>query len=124
MGNIRNVGQISVTVRDLSRAITFYRDVLELEYIWETNGMAFFQCGEARLMLAVPENSDFEHPSSVVYYNVDDINGAYHDLVSRGVVFKGPPHEIGKLGDHTIMMAFFSDSEGNVVAIQSEIPIK
>lgn len=124
MGRIRNIGQISVTVHDLSRAIPFYRDVLGLQYIWETNGMAFFQCGEVRMMLSVPENSEFDHPSSVVYYNVDDISETFNDLVARGVVFKGTPHEIGKLGDRTIMMAFFSDSEGNLAAIQSEILTK
>ena len=124
MGRIRNVGQISVTVHDLSRAIPFYRDVLGLQYIWETNGMAFFQCGEVRMMLSVPENSEFDHPSSVVYYNVDDISETFNDLVARGVVFQGTPHEIGKLGDRTIMMAFFSDSEGNLAAIQSEILTK
>ncbi|WP_083511961.1 VOC family protein [Alicyclobacillus acidiphilus] len=122
MVGITKLGQVSITVRDLSRAVAFYRDVLELQYIWETNGMAFFQCGEVRLMLSLPENSEFDHPSSVLYYNVEDINETYNDLRSRGVEFKGKPHEIGKLGDNTIMMAFFSDTEGNVVAIQSETP--
>jgi cation transporter-like permease len=52
---------------------------------------------------------------------VDNINEAYNDQVSLGVVFKGKPHEIGKLGDRSIMMPFFNDTEGNLVAIQSEI---
>jgi len=54
--------------------------------------------------------------------NVEDIDESYHDLLSKGVMFKGKPHEIGKLDDRTIMMAFLSDTEGNLVAIQSEIP--
>lgn len=120
MANITKLGQVSITVRDLSRAVAFYRDVLEMQYIWETNGMAFFQCGEVRLMLSLPENSEFDHPSSVLYYNVEDINETYNDLLSRGVEFQSKPHEIGKLSDNTIMMAFFSDTEGNLVAIQSE----
>lgn len=126
MATISKLGQVSIAVRDLSRAVAFYRDVLELQYIWETNGMAFFQCGEVRLMLSLPENSEFnaDHQSSVLYYTVEDINEAYDDLLSKGVVFKGKPHEIGKLGDRTIMMAFFSDTEGNLVAIQSETPTK
>lgn len=126
MKNIRNIGQVSVNVQDLSRAVAFYRDVLGLQYIWETNGMAFFQCSEVRLMLTLPENQDstFGDQTSVIYYNVHDINEAYNDLVLQGVVFKGKPHEIGKLGDRSIMMAFFNDTEGNLVAIQSEVPIK
>lgn len=120
---IHNVGQISIPVRNLARAVTFYRDVLGLQYIWETNGMAFFQCGGVRLMLSLPENQEFsfDGQNSVIYYNVNDINEAYDELISQGVVFKGKPHEIGKLGDRTIMMAFLSDTEGNLVAIQSEV---
>lgn len=126
MKNIRNIGQVSVAVKDLSRAVVFYRDVLGLKYIWETNGMAFFQCGEVRLMLSLPEKraASSGEQTSVIYYNVEDINVAYDDLVSRGAEFKGKPHEIGKLGDYSIIMAFFNDTEGNLVAIQSEVPTK
>lgn len=83
--------------------------------------MAFFMCGDVRLMLSIPEKPEFDHPSSVLYYNVDDIHEAYEALSSRGVIFRGEPHEIGKLGDRTIYMAFYSDSEGNTLAIQSEV---
>lgn len=119
---IQKVGQVSINVRDLQRAIAFYRDVLELQYVWQTNGMAFFTCGEVRLMLGTPEDPNFDHPSSVLYYSVDDIQAAFHVLSTRGVVFHGPSHEIGKLGDIAVWMAFFTDSEGNTVAIQSEVP--
>ncbi|QQE79131.1 VOC family protein [Alicyclobacillus sp. SO9] len=122
---VRNIGQVSISVQDLQRAIAFYRDVLGLEYIWETGGMAFFQCGEVRLMLTVPEGEDTPSgdQTSVIYYNVDDINETYNHLVSQGVVFKGEPHEIGKLGDRSILMAFLNDTEGNLMAIQAEVPI-
>lgn len=33
MTKIRSVGQISITVHDLSRAVGFYRDVLELPIV-------------------------------------------------------------------------------------------
>lgn len=39
---IRKIGQVSITVEDTAKAVSFYRDALGLSYIWETNGMAFF----------------------------------------------------------------------------------
>lgn len=64
MGNVRNIGQVSIAVSNLSRAVAFYRDILELQYIWETDGMAFFQCGEVRLMLSLPESKEFNFKPS------------------------------------------------------------
>ncbi|MCL6599931.1 MAG: VOC family protein, partial [Alicyclobacillus macrosporangiidus] len=53
--NIEKVGQISVNVHDLQRAVVFYRDTLELPLIWQGPNMAFFACGDLRLYLSVPE---------------------------------------------------------------------
>lgn len=124
MTKLHSVGQVSVTVHDVDRAVTFYRDLLELPFVWQTTRMAFFMCGDVRLMLSVPEKSEFDHPGSVIYYAVDDIHEAYDQLRSKGVEFSDEPHEIGKLGDVTVYMAFFKDSEGNTLAIQSEVPVK
>lgn len=124
MTKLHSIGQVSVTVHDVDRAVKFYRDVLGLPFVWQTNGMAFFMCGDVRLMLSVPEGPEFDGPGSVIYYAVDDIYQAYEDLGSKGVAFKGVPHEIGKLGDVTVYMAFFNDTEGNLLAIQSEVTAK
>jgi catechol 2,3-dioxygenase-like lactoylglutathione lyase family enzyme len=121
MTKLHSVGQVSITVHDLDRAVEFYRDVLELPFVWQTNGMAFFICGNVRLMLSVPERPEFDHPGSVIYYTVDDIHRAYNELRLKGVEFHGEPHEIGKLRNVTVSMAFFNDPEGNMLAIQSEV---
>jgi len=120
MTKLRGVGQVSITVHNVDRAVKFYRDVLELPFVWQTTGMAFFMCGDVRLMLSVPEGPEFDHHGSVIYYAVNDIQEAYDDLRSKGVEFTRPPHEIGKLGDVTVYMAFFHDSENNLLAIQAE----
>jgi methylmalonyl-CoA/ethylmalonyl-CoA epimerase len=40
-------------VTDLARAVTFYRDVLGLRFLFRAPpGLAFLQCGEVRLMLS------------------------------------------------------------------------
>ena len=73
---IRNIGQIAINTHDVERAIGFYRDSLGLEFLFRAGPLAFFMCGDVRIMLAVAESSEFDHPSSILYFRVDDINAS------------------------------------------------
>ncbi len=121
---IEKLGQISVNVGDVPRAVGFYRDVLELPVVLESAGMAFLDCGGTRLMLSVPTSREFDHPSSVLYFTVTDIHAAHAALLARGVNVRRPPHCIAQLGDRELWMAFFLDSEGNTLALMSELPVR
>lgn len=120
------IGQIAVPVRDLARATAFYRDVLGMRFLFQAPpGLAFFDCGGVRLMLAAPEGSadaDAPHGASVLYYSVPDIAAAYDTLATRSVQFAQAPHLIAKLPDRDVWMAFFRDSEENLVGLMSEVP--
>jgi len=119
---ISRVGQIAVPVRDLDRAVAFYRDVLGLRFLFQAPpGLAFFDCGGVRLMLSIPESPEFNHAGSVIYYRVPDIHHAYEALRKRGVEFIDEPHLIAKLDDHDLWMAFLRDPEGNTLALMSEV---
>jgi methylmalonyl-CoA/ethylmalonyl-CoA epimerase len=115
------IGQIAIRVRDVERATTFYRDVLGLSYLFSVPKLAFFDCGGVRLMLSLPESSEFDHPSSIIYFRVADIHSASALLQGRGVSFNDAPHLIARLPDHELWMAFFDDTEGNTLALMSEI---
>lgn len=118
---LSSIGQLSVTVHDVDRAVAFYRDKLGLTFLFEAPPkMAFFDCGGLRLMLAVPEKAEFDHPSSVIYFRVDDIEATHETLSGRGVEFEGPPHAVHKTEQHELWMAFLRDSEGNLLALMSE----
>ena len=119
---LNRIGQIAVTVHDVSAAVAYYRDVLGMEFLFEAGNMAFFQCGDVRLMLGLPEAPELDHPASVIYYSVDDIPKAYESLTSRGVVFEAPPHLVAKMGEVDLWMAFFRDVDGNLLALMSEVP--
>jgi methylmalonyl-CoA/ethylmalonyl-CoA epimerase len=105
----------------LDRAVAFYRDALGLPFLFQAPpGLAFFQCGEVRLLLSRSEGADSVH-ASVLYYKVADIQQAYAKLQARQVKFIDTPHLIAKLPDHDLWMVFFYDSEGNTVALMSEV---
>jgi predicted enzyme related to lactoylglutathione lyase len=118
---LSTIGQIAMTAKDLPRAIEFYRDRLGMRFLFQAPpALAFFDCGGVRLMLGVAENEESNHPGSVLYFKVDDIQTAFSDLKDRGVSFRGEPHLIAKLPDHELWMAFFDDSEGNLLALMHE----
>jgi methylmalonyl-CoA/ethylmalonyl-CoA epimerase len=118
---IESVGQIAIRARDLPGAIAFYRDVLGLEYLFEAGTLAFFMCGDVRLMLAVPENDEVDHESSTVYFRVADLQRAYEELSGKGATFVDEPHLIAELPDHELWMAFFRDPDGNLMGLMSEV---
>ena len=118
---LSSIGQISIAVKDLARAVAFYRDRLQLKLLFEVPNLAFFDCGGVRLMLSVPEN-DASAGTSVLYYKVADIEGACAGLKSRGVEFEAEPHLIAKMPDHDLWMAFCRDSEANLVGLMCEKP--
>lgn len=113
-----SIGQIMIPTHDLDRAVAFYRDILSLPFLFKAPpGLAFLNCGGVRLLL--------EHQpamqSSIVYFRVGDINAAYARLVAAGVVFDGKPHLLAKMPDHDLWMAFFRDSEENLMALMCEV---
>jgi len=119
---ISRIGQIAVRVHGLDRAVAFYRDVLGLPFLFQAPpNLAFFDCNGVRLMLDIPEDKEFDHPASVIYYAVDDIAAATASLKSCGVHFDSEPHLIAKMPDHELWMAFFRDPDDNVLALMSEV---
>ena len=81
---LKEIGQIAINVHDVDKAIAFYRDVLGMEFLFDAPGMGFFSCGGVRLMLAKPEKEEFDHPTSIIYYRVPDMNEACETLRARG----------------------------------------
>jgi predicted enzyme related to lactoylglutathione lyase len=118
---LRKIGQIYMRAVDLGRATAFYRDVLSVPFLFDVPRMAFFDLAGVRLMLGEPEGEAFDHPGSILYFDVPDLHAAHEELVRRGVQFDSSPHLIADLGERELWMAFFKDSEGNQLALMSEI---
>jgi predicted enzyme related to lactoylglutathione lyase len=120
---LNQIGQIFVNVKDLDRAIQFYRDILGMTFLFEAPPhMAFFDCGGIRIMLGIPDRPDLDHPASIIYYKVDDIERVYEIFKARGVEFIVKPHLVAPMPDYDLWLADFKDSEGNFLALMSEVP--
>ena len=120
---LKTLGQIHVSVTDLDRAVTFYRDTLGVPFLFQVPGqpMAFFDLDGVRLYLGVPESEAFRSRGAL-YFKVDDLDEAVSTLRERGVKFLGEPHLIARMDDHDLWMAFCRDPDGNNVVLMEERP--
>src|SRR5215510_2898261 len=122
---LNQIGQIFVNVKDLDRAIAFYRDILGMTFLFQAPpNMAFFDCGGIRIMLGIADRPDLDHPSSIIYYKVDDIERVYETFKARGVEFIIKPHLVAPMPTYDLWLADFKDSERNFVALIRQIPPK
>jgi methylmalonyl-CoA/ethylmalonyl-CoA epimerase len=119
---ISRVGQIAINAHDVDRAAAFYQNALGLKLLFKAPpGLAFFDCGGVRLMLTRPEKPEFDHPGSILYFAVPDIQAAYSRMQESGVQFEDAPHIVARMPDHDLWMVFFRDSEGNLMGLMSEV---
>jgi len=119
---LNQVGQIFVNVKELDRAIAFYRDTLGMTFLFQAPpNMAFFDCGGIRIMLGLPDRPDLDHPASIIYYKVEDIQRVYETFKARGVEFVVKPHLVAPMPTYDLWLADFKDSEGNFLALMSEV---
>ena len=123
---ITRIGQIAITVSDVQRATRFYREVLGFNFLFETGGMSFLECGGVRVLLGLPEDESLMAGRNriLLYLFVDDIRAAHRRLEASGAVFKERPTKIADLEDREVWLAFFTDSEGNLTGLMSEVPIR
>lgn len=118
---LSQIGQIGITVRDLDRAVNFYRDTLGMKFLFRAPNLAFFDCAGIRLMLGLPEaNGEVFNP--ILYFRIDDIQRAAETLTQRGVTFETKPTMVAKLERHDLWLAAFRDPDRNVIELMSEVP--
>jgi methylmalonyl-CoA/ethylmalonyl-CoA epimerase len=115
------LGQVALTVSDVARSTTFYRDQVGLPFLFAAGPtLAFLDLGGVRLMLSTPEGDFAPGGSTVLYIKVADIEAAHAQMKERGVAFVDEPHLIAKMPDHELWMTFFRDPDGHTLALMTE----
>jgi predicted enzyme related to lactoylglutathione lyase len=119
------IEQIAINAHDIERAVGFYRDKLGMKHLFTVPpNLAFFDCNGIRLMLSLPAKPEFDHPSSIIYFNVDNIQQAAETLSARGVQFEEQPAFVADMGTYDLWLAPFRDSENNLLALMSHVSKK
>lgn len=121
------IAQIHVSVTNLGRSVSFYRDILGLVHLFTAPNqpMAFFDAGGVRLYLGVPEDSAF-HSRPLIYYRVDDVEATFDAVTTRGAQPLSPPHlvhrEVHDGAARELWMAFVADPDGIPIGFMTERP--
>lgn len=119
---LTKVAQISVRVTNIDRATEFYQSKLGLQHLHKAPSVSIFDCGGVTLLLSLPEK-DNDNGSSVIYFDVADIQQAFTTLSAHSVTFIGEPHIVGQLGKINVWVAVFRDSENNLMGLRSMVPV-
>ncbi|MDY7106396.1 MAG: VOC family protein [Actinomycetota bacterium] len=117
---VKGLRQVAQRVVDLDRAVGFYEQVLGLRLIdrFDPPDLAFFDLGGVRLLL------EANAPAAMIYLEVDDVRAEYDRLAALGVemihepaaIFEDAEGRFGPAGEKEVM-AFFTDTEGNQLAL-------
>ena len=122
--SLDRIGQISIVVRDVERAVAYYRDVLGMTFLFSAGPtLAFFDCGGVRLMLGPASEPRFDHPASILYYKVDDIGPAFATLTARGALVEREPQITANMGTYELWIGFLRDPDDNLLALMAEVPV-
>lgn len=118
------IGQLLIPVENLERATTFYRDALGLRFLFSAPPqMSFFQAGDVRLLVGVPEHDADRRRGSAIYFRVPDIQAAFETLARRGVKFGTSPHLVHRAPTSELWLSDFRDPDGNQLLLMSEVPV-
>lgn len=112
---ISGIGNILLAVKDMDRAVAFYRDGLGLAVRVGSAEFTFLQAGAVTLALRhapgyAPAGKDW---GVEIVFDVPDIHSAYEVLKARGIEFRVAPRVV--TGD--LWAADFRDPDGHVLSI-------
>ena len=89
--SITKIGQVAITVSNVEKALSFYRDILNLEFLFSpSENLAFVQCGETRIMLSTPQGAGEVGKNSILYFFTTDIESVYEEALKKGAVEERP----------------------------------
>ena len=118
---ITAIGQIAITVSDVDLALSFYRDILGLPFLFRpAPQLAFLDCNGVRLMLSTPQGAGAVGANSILYFKVGNIEESFRAMCNRGAAGEHEPHAIAEMSDHTLWLAFLRDPDGNMVGLMEE----
>lgn len=109
------ISMIMLGVRDLEVSRIFYEDRLGLKVSQKIPGYVFFETGAVTLILSesLAKNISSVAGATEVIFSVDDVRSYHQALVTRGVEFTQPPHNVAG----SMWTANFRDPDGHLLTL-------
>ena len=116
---LNRIGQMTVMVADLERAVPFYRDKLGMRFPVRGTEDGVLRRGRDPADAGRAGAGGVRAPGVDHLLQCAELDVAYGALRDRGVEFENEPHFVADLWKE-LSMAFLRDSEGNMLALMSE----
>jgi catechol-2,3-dioxygenase len=115
--------QVAFTAKDLDISVRFYRDMLGLKLLFETNGMLFFDVSGTRLMIARDNlRPAVGRSTGIIYFHVDDFSAAHKRLMATNAKLVGAEETVQTDSNGSLRLQQFEDPDGNMLAIMGFVP--
>jgi catechol 2,3-dioxygenase-like lactoylglutathione lyase family enzyme len=109
------------SVNDLAKAREFYANALGLRVEEEPAGLSLHMPGGGRAVFVYPKDDHQPATFTILNFEVDSIDQAVDELVSRGVRFERyagiPADEKGIARGNGPSIAWFKDPAGNILSV-------
>ena len=113
--------QITLPVKDLDRAVAFYRDTLGVK-LRARGKRAAMMLDASGFSLRLEQNDKAAPSEGVEIYFSDPGLSRFKPLSDRGVRFVGPPETVQRLANSDMKLAEFTDPDGNAIGLLGEVP--
>jgi catechol 2,3-dioxygenase-like lactoylglutathione lyase family enzyme len=109
------ISMIMLGVRDIEKAVRFYRDQLGLAIKHQFPGFAMFDSGTVTLVLSEDraKNAASVAGATEVIFSVEDVRAGAEALQKQGVEFSHAPHQI----NGPMWAANFPDPDGHMLTL-------
>jgi predicted enzyme related to lactoylglutathione lyase len=120
----------NIPAADLTRAREFYKEKLGLTPAREVDGIMLIYQTEGGSMFSIYETSYAGQAGhTIAQWHVDDVDGTVRELKQRGITFEQYDDMPGVTWNDGVASleglgkaAWFKDSEGNVLCVDSGLP--
>lgn len=115
------VGYVNVGVRDFQKALSFYRDVLNLPVRFADESFHYASFDTGAVPFAIAAGGEDKGPAerhTGIGFCVADVDAAHRELAAKGVRFTMPPSKQPWGG----YMAMFADPDGNIFYLDTAQP--
>lgn len=114
LSTLMDLNQITITVRDFEEGVAFYKSLgLRLIVHSFRNLYARFELPSGSTTLSLHEEKQSRPGGVVLYFEVDDVDRCYSELLAAGVEFETPPTD----ESWRWREARFSDPSGNKLCL-------
>ena len=115
-----------IPVKDVARARQFYEEKVGLKPKQEYAGGVIYECGKGSWVFMYPSAGAGTSKASTAFWAVDDVEKEVAELKSHGVVFEeydmpGITMVNSIASGGGAKTAWFTDSEGNIMAISQRV---